>query len=179
MRTSFVIAAGFTLSACAYQTVQMLPGHGGPAALTSGDIPCVMVAADGAYGSRVYAGSGRTVSTQIVSVVRRTWPEATLVEPPDENEAATRCGALGSNYLIVPTLLHWEDRATNWSGVRDHIDVEVHLLRIAPKELLRSMTFEARNNWFTLVDAAPSELLDDRFDAGVAQLLSMSRENSR
>lgn len=42
-----------------------------------------------------------------------------VAESSDELQVAAVDG--GFAYLVLPTLLHWEDRATEWSGKRDQI----------------------------------------------------------
>ncbi len=34
----------------------------------------------------------------------------------------------GYDILIYPTILHWEDRATEWSGLRDRAKIKLELI---------------------------------------------------
>lgn len=165
------VAATLGIEACAYSIHSVRPGNAPAAIPSASDSVCVMLAADGIYGTRTYAGSGRAVSNRILTAVRAQRPFAQLIEVTDEDQAAQLCVAKGGSYLLSPIILHWEDRATNWSGVRDLIKIEVRLIRIEPRTLVRSTEFEARNNWFTFVNADPSELLDASFDRTIVELV--------
>ncbi len=151
------------LNACAY-TQNSLSPNAKQDRLTPADSFCVMLANDGAYGSKVTIGSGKTVSSHVLSVVRQKQPLTQLIETTDEDQAIQQCSAKGVNYLVSPQILHWEDHATQWSGMRDRIKIEIRLIKVTPKTFIKSAQFEARNSWFTFVNAAPSELLDESFD---------------
>ena len=43
--------------------------------------------------------------------------------------------------------------------------------KINPKTFVESALFEARNNWFTFVNADPSELFDESFDKVIADII--------
>ncbi len=159
------------LNACAYTQHSLSPINTQTASPSSSDAFCVMVATDGAYGGEIYAGSGRTVSNRILYVIRQRHPITQLVETIDEDQAIHLCAAKGANYILSPLILHWEDRATNWSGMRDHIKIEIRLIKVAPKIFVRSAIFEARNSWFTFVNDDPSELIDESFDQVIANLI--------
>lgn len=159
------------LNACAYTQHSLSPNNAQKERLSPSDVFCVMLASDGAYGSKIYSGSGRTVSNRILYSVRQKRPLTQLVETTDEDQAIQQCSAKGANYLLSPLILHWEDRATQWSGMRDHVKIEIRLIKVDPKTFIRSTLFEARNNWFTFVNADPSELLNESFDQVIADII--------
>jgi hypothetical protein len=33
------------------------------------------------------------------------------------------------DYFVIPEILHWEDRATEWSGIPDKIEVKISIYR--------------------------------------------------
>ena len=159
------------LNACAYTQHSLSPNNAQKDKPSPSDVFCVMLASDGAYGSEIYSGSGRTVSNRIIYAVRRKYPLTQLIETTDEDQAIQQCSSKSANYLISPQILHWEDRATQWSGMRDHIKIEIRLIKVNPKTFVRSAFFEARNNWFTFVNADPSELFNDSFDKVIADII--------
>ena len=100
----------------------------------------VMQAKDGAYGGTAYKGSGLDVSKIILRTLRKVQPLAQLVEETNESDAAKMAKEKGASYLIVPDLLHWEDRATAWSGYRDKVKIELRLLSLDPIEVISSQS---------------------------------------
>jgi hypothetical protein len=159
------------LNACAYTQHSVSPINAQKEKISPSDIFCIMLASDGTYGEKTYSGSGRTVSNRILYSVRQKRPLTQLVETSDEDQAIQQCLSKGSNYLLSPLILHWEDRATQWSGMRDRIKIELRIIKVAPKIFVRSAFFEARNNWVTFVNADPSELMDESFDQVIADLI--------
>jgi hypothetical protein len=158
------------LNACAYTQHSLSPNNTQKDRPLPSDAFCVMLASDGAYGSKIYLGSGRMVSNRIIYALRKKHPLTQLIENTDDDQAIQQCLSKGANYLISPQILHWEDRATQWSGMRDHVKIEIRLIKVNPKTFVRSAFFEARNNWFTFVNADPSELFDESFDKIIADI---------
>jgi hypothetical protein len=159
------------LNACAYTQYSFSPNNVQKDRPSLSDAFCVLLASDGAYGSIIYSGSGRTVSNRIIYAVRQKHPLTQFIETTDEDQAIQQCSSKGANYLISPQILHWEDRATQWSGMRDHVKIEIRLIKVNPKTFIRSAFFEARNNWLTFVNADPSELLGESFDKVIADII--------
>jgi hypothetical protein len=60
---------------------------------------------DGIYMEDVYPNSGKVVARKLVAALTPYYPGSTL------SSTGSR-----SVYLIEPKILHWEDRATEWSG---------------------------------------------------------------
>jgi hypothetical protein len=42
-------------------------------------------------------------------------------------------------YLVYPTILHWEDRTTEWSALPDRVEVKIDLNETATVKLLDSI----------------------------------------
>lgn len=63
------------------------------------------------------------------------------------------------NYLIYPQILHWEDRATEWSGISDKVTVKINIIEANTKKTLDSATIEGTSGWATLGGDHPQDLL--------------------
>jgi hypothetical protein len=162
-----VIALTVLMSGCAYQKTTLLPPQSSTPLHVSG--LCVMTAVDGSYNGKPYIGSGREVSNQVLAAMRSKALDSIIVNATDKQEATKQCSAQGANHLVIPSILHWEDRATNWSGLRDLIRIELQVTQIDPPKLLKVGTFEARNSWFTFVNNPPEDLLDEKFSKFVTE----------
>ena len=130
-----------------------------------------MQAKDGAYGGKTYKGSGLNVSKIILRTLRNVQPLAQLVEETNEADAIKIAKQKDASYLIVPDLLHWEDRATAWSGYRDKVKIELRFLSLNPIETISSQTYYTTNNSITFLNTKPEDLLDERFDKFIYQFL--------
>jgi hypothetical protein len=66
----------------------------------------------------VYPNSGKVVARKLVAALIPQYPGSTV------SSTSSR-----SVYLIEPKILHWEDRATEWSGKADRVKVSLPLYR--------------------------------------------------
>lgn len=166
----FVVALCASMAlGCAYASVERDAIRPAGDISSSADVR-VLVPEDGIYGEDVYRGSGHSVASRTLSAVRDQFPLAQLIETSDEAVALQRARNAGVDYIVSPSILHWEDRATPWSGFRDKVTVEVRLLRVSPPNVLSTVIFESRNNSITFIDGRPQDLLDDDYAGAVRSL---------
>jgi len=116
---------------------------------------------DGSYGGKAAAGSGALVLAAIERFANERYRDVAVGYG---TSSAMR------TLEITPRLLHWEDRATNWSGISDRIEIEL-LLRDLPADRRRKLVFAAKSSWFAMVNKPPEALLDEDFDDALAELL--------
>src|SRR5215468_3218748 len=111
----FALLAIALVTACA-DTTQLVrePGKA-TIRLTGNDAVYIAVPRDGFYGDENYQGSGLSTAQAFLSAFAK---RARRVE-------------VATSYLVYPTILHWEERATEWSGLPDRIEVKVELVDVA------------------------------------------------
>lgn len=173
MKTLIILALTAAMGGCAANK-NVIPAH--QAAPPNVDRCCVTTSPDGRYGDEVYTGSGRELSNRIVALLRESgMPQSVVVPAADAKAGAAQCQAEGARAMLIPAILHWEDRATQWSGSLDRITVDVAVADVATREILRRGTFQANNAWATFVNNPPEDLLDDKFAAFIRQLIGSPR----
>jgi hypothetical protein len=165
-----LVAALFTLGCSNTYKMEQLPleaptvrtGTSLPA-LRLGDPVVVSKPSDGRYGDKVYAGSGAMVQLALVSCLKSNGLDA--VARVEGKDAAT-----GPNkWHVVPTILEWEDRATEWSGLPDRIKVEVRT--IDPEGRPRDVTIvSGSSKWATFGGDHPQDMLAPALAAWGTQL---------
>jgi hypothetical protein len=74
--------------------------------------------------------------------------------------------------LVYATILNWEDRATEWSGKLDRIEIKVEVIAVPSGETLRSDMLQANSGWLTLGGDRPQDLRRDPVDAFAKSLTS-------
>ena len=84
--------------------------------------------------------------------------------------AAARSG--GFNYLVAPAIAHWEDRATEWSGRPDRIEIELRTLRTSDGATVALASIEGRSRWATMGGDSPEDLLAEPISAYVEWLFA-------
>ena len=84
--------------------------------------------------------------------------------------AIPKCQSSQIRYLVVPRIIHWEDRATNWSGVADKVKIELAVVDTTNGKTVKRVMFKANSSFYTLVNNPPEQLLDGSFDEVVREL---------
>ena len=128
--------------------------------------------ADGRYGTTVYYGSGYATAQALVSALNGTVKEVrrsdTIASGAEGLEQAKEAGF---DYYIEPRILHWEDRATAWSGRSDVIIVDVSVFKVSTGDEIDSVTINGKSQWFTFTNEPPSDLLAEPMRNYVADLV--------
>jgi hypothetical protein len=119
---------------------------------------------DGIYMEDVYPNSGKVVARKLVAALTPYYPGSTV------SSTGSR-----SVYLIEPKILHWEDRATEWSGKVDRVKVSLPLYRSG--SLVGSALVTANSSWWTFGGDHPEDLLDTPFESYSASLAGKANPN--
>jgi hypothetical protein len=132
----------------------------------------VAIPADGRYSSKPYAGTGQLVAQKTAAAFSRYAPRVEIASPASASReeflaAARRAGA---GYLVIPTIAHWEQRATEWSGIPSRVSLGLAIIDVETGLEVRSMLLESQSATVTLVRPNPEALAQHLIDANVADL---------
>ncbi|WP_417535336.1 DUF4823 domain-containing protein [Methylophaga sp.] len=117
---------------------------------------------DGVYGDKVYNGSGATVS----AIVRAAFLKH-LVQVESSTQSENYRDSLKSakqnkaNYLVYVSILHWEDRATEWSGIPDRADIKMTIASTHDDSIISSVTIRGKSGLATFGGDHPQDLLPE------------------
>lgn len=128
--------------------------------------------ADGMYGAKPYPGSGKLTSAIIRQALQNNAQHAVAasrVERREQALAAARQG--GHGYLVFPTILHWEDRATEWNFMRDKVQVKVELVEVISGHTASSAIIAGKSGIATLGGDHPQDLLPEPIEQYLQGLL--------
>ncbi len=109
---------------------------------------------------RTYEYSGGWTSSAMVQALSNRGIRAVVGAP-----AKSPSGALGAarvakaQYMVFPGIVHWSDRATEWSGMPDRITLRVILTEVRSGEVLDNREIRASSRWATFGGDHPQELL--------------------
>lgn len=126
---------------------------------------------DGSYGSTVYNGSGPMTAKAIAKSFLKY-----CVEVMEESSHQSYATALeearkqGCDLLVYPVILHWEERATEWSGLPDRISIKLTLTDAKTEKLLDSIVIDGKSRWATFGGDHPQDLLPEPIDRYVGTL---------
>jgi hypothetical protein len=129
------------------------------AKLERGRSVLVAMPKNGSYANREYTSSGQQTANAIRAVFAK-YSNAVTISP---SCAAVEClrsqGADSYDYLVIPEILQWEDRATEWSGLPDRIEIKLVVIDSRSEKELSSSTVSGVSKWATLGGDHPQDLL--------------------
>jgi hypothetical protein len=125
---------------------------------------------NGYYGSTQYQGSGQMTADAV---------KAVFLKHTDHVHVTTKCHG-GScfkmipidkyQYYVQPNILHWEDRATEWSGKKDVLEIKITIYDAITKEALSSAVLSGKSKWGTFGGDHPQDLLAEPINDYVESL---------
>jgi len=119
----------------------------------------VMMAADGHFGGTQYVGSGVMVTDAVSMVLQQHQggvTKATSLETLEQ--ALERANTQNIEYVFRPLIVHWEDRATEWSGRPDRITMRYTIFDAKTGKEIASTLESASSKWGTFGGDHPQDL---------------------
>lgn len=153
------LAVALALSGCISKRELLTTMQG---RVPAGSKIAVFVPADGTSFGEKYPQSGEVVSRKLAAALCQYFPGASV-------------GFESADYRIVPQILHWEDRATEWSAKPDRVKISLPLYR--GSNLVGSAMVSAKSSWWTFGGDHPEDLLDLPFDVYAAGLAGVRKPN--
>ena len=120
----------------------------------------VAVPADGSYGEKTYTGSGTATAATLAAELRKRFASVHTASSFASAALSVQAArSAGCAYVAFPTILNWEDRATEWSGKLDRIEIQIDLLEVPTGKLAHSVVLQANSAWATFGGDHPQDLL--------------------
>lgn len=127
---------------------------------------------DGQYGKHYYSGSGRMVSQTIKGELITTLNNVVIAQRPEDYQSSLDFAAARKfDYLVYPTILHWEDRATEWSAKADRVKVKMAVVDVKTGKLVKSGIIEGKSGLATFGGDRPQDLLPEPTKAFLSSML--------
>lgn len=160
MRISILMLLATMLFGCASvheQNVLIRP----TAKLIKGKSIVIATPTNGFYESTEYPASGKTTAFAIRSAFAKFSNTITVVPECKDLVCLKGIQKTGFDYYIIPEILHWEDRATEWSGKRDKIEIKVLIYEGQSWKELASAIISGTSKWATFGGDHPQDLLPE------------------
>lgn len=119
----------------------------------------VAIPEDGRYGDQVYAGSGTETALAILTEVSKHGRGVLAKSHQAHDADLTDAKMAGAAYLFEPLILHWEHRATEWSGLPNRITLRIEVYETGTNKVISNSVLESHNSWWTLGGDHPEDLL--------------------
>lgn len=133
-------------------------------------VVAIATPANGSYGGKEYAGSGSSTATAVQAAFAKFARETSVVADCQTLSCLTEKIGANADYLVVPEILHWEDRNTEWSGIKDKLEVRLAIYDARSAKLLAVSSLAGKSKWATFGGDHPQDLLPEPINNYVASL---------
>lgn len=117
--------------------------------LDKGQGAYIALSSDGRYGEQAHAGTGMLVAQWLSAAIKPYTSSVALAPHPTQDINATLQAAREANarYVYIPTITHWEQRNTSWSGIpsKGSLTVIVYDVVEGKQVLARSSSVDGLN----------------------------------
>jgi len=131
----------------------------------------IAVPRDGSYEEHQYEGSGEHVADALDDAFAAYTSNAVIGKQLNSTaDAIAAAESKGSQYAVVSRIEHWEDRATEWSGIPDRIEVVVEVVAVPDGTQIEKAQITGRSSEFTFGGDHPQDLLKEPITMFVGSL---------
>ena len=129
--------------------------------LTGASTVAIAVPQDGQYGGKTYKGSGQAAADATRAAFAQHLQKADIVSGTagqGVEQARAAAASAGYGYYCQLEILQWVDRATEWSGKRDTIEVKLSVYDTATGTLIYSAIVQGYSKFWTFGGDHPQDL---------------------
>ena len=169
MRAVSLMALALLLSGCAATYKQnMLSSPQGK--LERGKSVLIATPKNGYFENKEYEGSGAKTASVIHAAFAR-YSNSVAVSPTCMDLPCLQIESSRKyDYYVVPEILHWEDRNTEWSGKADRIEVKLIIYDGSTQKDIASAIISGKSKWATFGGDHPEELLPEPIQSHIDSL---------
>jgi hypothetical protein len=106
-----------------------------------------------------YKGSGRMTASAVRDAFASHCVKVDVASLDSSGKGVSSVSVTDFGYFIVPLILHWEDRNTEWSGKLDRIEIQLSVFDTTTKEEIANSSFSGKSKWATFGGDHPQDLL--------------------
>ena len=121
----------------------------------------ISVPANGKYCDVEYKNSGEMTAAAIRAAFVRHASDVVIKKDCRTIDCVRNLESGKFKYYVQPTILHWEERATEWSGKPDRINIQIIIYDVTSGMQIGNSSYTGRSKWATLGGDHPQDLLPD------------------
>lgn len=99
----------------------------------------IQIPTDGQYEKKVYPGSGKKTADAFKNAFEKYAHLVTLLPVCAVQSCLKEASQIGAGYFVSLDIMHWENRATFWSGRVDRLTIMASIFDVATRAELASM----------------------------------------
>ncbi|MCC4834970.1 DUF4823 domain-containing protein [Shewanella sp. 10N.7] len=116
---------------------------------------------NGWYDQTEYRNSGRMTANAVRSAFSKSASKVTITTDCKGQECLESIDPNTYGYFVQPIILHWEDRATEWSGKSDKVEIQIITYDSKSKKEIGNTTYTGKSKWLTFGGDHPQDLLEE------------------
>lgn len=129
-----------------------------PESMKAGASVLIVTPENGSYGTEYYPTSGNDVVQILTKEMARYTTNISVIPTHVSIDQVHEDDLQDVDYVIIPEILHWEDRATGWSFRPDRIEVRFDIYD-NQRQLINSVDIKGKSANVVWVQKAPNSLL--------------------
>ena len=114
----------------------------------------------GSYANQNFPESG-TQTAQAIKTAAKEQTESVKTIPSNDKARIMAADPGSYGYLFYPEIKHWEERATEWSGIPDRITINLKIYDLKTKSMLGEYSYSGKSKWATFGGDHPQDLLPE------------------
>ncbi len=169
MRIVFLVIIAAIITGCAstYQQINLTE----PAAkLLKGRTVIIATPVNGFYETDEYEKSGEMTALAVKAAFARYTNTIRVSSDCKELSCLMQNSSETSDYYVIPEILHWEERATEWSGIPDKIEVKLIVYEGGNWKAIASTIISGKSKWATFGGDHPQDLLSEPLNKYIESL---------
>jgi hypothetical protein len=128
--------------------------------LKPGGSSYIAIPSDASFEGEAYPGSGNKTALALGSALKPHTQEIKFAPvAASYKESLDAAKSSNADYFFAPRIVHWENRATEWSGKCDRIHIELHTIDARTGETIDVGHFKGVSKWLTFGGDEPEDLL--------------------
>jgi hypothetical protein len=125
---------------------------------------------NGAYNGKEYISSGKMTALATKAAFAKFTNIIKISSNCSELACLQKLQSTEYDYYVVPEILHWEDRATEWSGIPDKVEIKISIYEGRESEELSSTIISGKSKWATFGGDHPQDLIEKPLNEYVQSL---------
>ena len=124
------------------------------------------------YDNKTYPNSGKNIARRVQGAFSKYLQEVEVnINQLTLQEALHETKKSKLDCLIYINIIHWEDRATEWSGIRDSAEIQLSIYDSRTKEKTGRYIISGQGTWWTFGGYHPQDIFKNVLDKLASDLV--------
>ena len=169
MRLLLILLSFAMLTGCAASYTQSLLSQPN-SKLLKGKSVVISTPTNGSYENKIYIDSGKSTANATRAAFAKFSNNTKVIAECSDISCLKLKSSADFDYYVIPEILHWEDRSTEWSGIPDKLEIKVTVYEGKSWIELASTIISGKSKWMTFGGDHPQDLLPEPLNKYIQSL---------